>query len=148
MCSRVRGPAIAPSFVTWPIRKTGVPLRLAKNINCAATSCTWLMLPGAENPVELPDLGEEPRFQAGFNLGQRKGSGRRSHGAGTPLPDLGGPLFLHTVPGFALGTASQLARELIPALLAAEGRLGPCHQGVPKRALIIKEPPPKGQSAS
>ena len=39
---------MAPSFVTWPMMKTGTPVRFASHISWPATSCTWLMLPGAD----------------------------------------------------------------------------------------------------
>ena len=52
MCSSTRGPAMEPSFVTWPTRKVGTPLRLANAISRPATSRTWVMLPGA-----LPSSG-------------------------------------------------------------------------------------------
>ncbi len=48
MCSNTRGPAIAPALVTWPTRKMGTPLLLARRINVAAHSRTWLTLPAAE----------------------------------------------------------------------------------------------------
>ena len=49
MCSNARGPAIEPSLVTWPIRKTGVPLVFASRRNCAATSRIWEIDPGADS---------------------------------------------------------------------------------------------------
>ena len=48
MCSSTRGPAMAPSLVTWPTRKTGQPVVLAKRISRLALSRTWLTEPGEE----------------------------------------------------------------------------------------------------
>ena len=48
MCSSTRGPAMVPSFVTWPTSSTAVPVCLAKRTRRAALSRTWLTLPGAE----------------------------------------------------------------------------------------------------
>ena len=47
MCSRVRGPATVPPFVTWPTRNTAVPVSFANRWSRAAHSRTWLTLPGA-----------------------------------------------------------------------------------------------------
>ena len=46
MCSRVRGPAIAPSLVTWPTSTMGTPVSLATVSRRATASRTWLGLPG------------------------------------------------------------------------------------------------------
>ncbi len=48
MCSSTRGPAIAPSLVTWPTKITAMPRCLARRVSCAAHSRTWETLPGAE----------------------------------------------------------------------------------------------------
>ena len=48
MCSSTRGPAIAPSFVTWPTKITTMPRCLASRVSCAAHSRTCATLPGAE----------------------------------------------------------------------------------------------------
>ena len=48
MCSSTRGPASAPSLVTWPTSTTAVPLALAKRVRCAAHSRTCATEPGAE----------------------------------------------------------------------------------------------------
>ena len=47
MCSSTRGPAIAPSLVTWPTRNTAQPVVLAMRINRLAHSRTCETLPGA-----------------------------------------------------------------------------------------------------
>src|SRR5258708_1905201 len=47
MCSSTRGPATAPSLVTWPTRRSGVPVRLAKPTSRAATSRTCPTDPAA-----------------------------------------------------------------------------------------------------
>ncbi len=47
MCSRVRGPAIAPSLVTCPTRTMGTPVSLATVSRRATASRTWPGLPGA-----------------------------------------------------------------------------------------------------
>ena len=53
-CSSTRGPAIAPSLVTWPTR-TVVMLRvLATRISAAATSLTWVTPPGTPSMPEAP----------------------------------------------------------------------------------------------
>jgi hypothetical protein len=48
MCSSTRGPASAPSLVTWPTRNTVVSVSLAKRTSLRALSRTWETLPGAE----------------------------------------------------------------------------------------------------
>ena len=48
MCSSTRGPAMAPSLVTWPTRNSTHPDSLAKRISRAAASRTWDTEPGAE----------------------------------------------------------------------------------------------------
>ena len=48
MCSSTRGPAIAPSLVTWPTRMMVMPLLLARRVSCAAHSRTCATEPGAE----------------------------------------------------------------------------------------------------
>ena len=47
MCSRILGPAMAPSLVTWPTRNTLHPLVFARRISIEADSLTWDTLPGA-----------------------------------------------------------------------------------------------------
>ena len=44
-CSSVFGPAIEPSFVTWPTRTTAIPLGLATSIRRRAAARTWPTLP-------------------------------------------------------------------------------------------------------
>ena len=48
MCSRTRGPATVPSFVTWPTIKMEVPMPLASCKNRFVASRTWDTLPGAD----------------------------------------------------------------------------------------------------
>ena len=48
MCSSTRGPAMAPSFVTWPTSTTAVPVSFARRRKRPAASRTWLTLPGAD----------------------------------------------------------------------------------------------------
>ena len=48
MCSSTRGPAIAPSLVTWPTSTIAVPLALAARVRWAAHSRTCATEPGAE----------------------------------------------------------------------------------------------------
>ena len=57
-CSSVLGPAIAPSLVTWPTRKMGMPERLAVSISRTVASRTWLTLPGAEPKGPAAAFGE------------------------------------------------------------------------------------------
>ncbi|CPP36880.1 Uncharacterised protein [Bordetella pertussis] len=47
MCSSTRGPASAPSLVTWPIITMAMPVCLASRVSCAAHSRTWDTEPGA-----------------------------------------------------------------------------------------------------
>ena len=44
-CSSSRGPAMVPSFVTWPTRTVVIPFSLAVRMRLAATSRTWLTPP-------------------------------------------------------------------------------------------------------
>ena len=48
MCSSTRGPASAPSLVTWPTKTMATPLVLARRVSCAAHSRTCDTEPGAE----------------------------------------------------------------------------------------------------
>jgi hypothetical protein len=48
MCSSTRGPAIAPSLVTWPTSTVVQPVALATRVRCAAHSRTCATEPGAE----------------------------------------------------------------------------------------------------
>ena len=69
MCSSVLGPAIEPSLVTWPVRKTGVDVCLANIINCAATSRTCETLPGADSIAELKTVWiESTMTKSGLSL--------------------------------------------------------------------------------
>ena len=47
-CSSTRGPATAPSFVTWPISTIVMPCSLATRSSRPAASRTWATEPGAE----------------------------------------------------------------------------------------------------
>ena len=49
MCSSARGPAIEPSFVTCPIKNTGMLRVLASKSSWAATSRIWEIDPGADS---------------------------------------------------------------------------------------------------
>ena len=48
MCSSTRGPAIAPSLVTWPTSTVVQPVALATRVRWAAHSRTCATEPGAE----------------------------------------------------------------------------------------------------
>src|SRR5579875_1843447 len=48
-CSSTRGPASAPSLVTWPTSSTAILRRLARFITSPATSRTWATEPAAED---------------------------------------------------------------------------------------------------
>src|SRR3989454_1343957 len=48
-CSRTRGPASAPSFVTWPTRNVAMPRPLASVMRRAPHSRTCVTLPGADS---------------------------------------------------------------------------------------------------
>ena len=50
MCSRDFGPASDPSLVMWPMRNEGTWFLLAKRKIRLATSRTWLIVPGLEDP--------------------------------------------------------------------------------------------------
>ena len=54
MCSSTRGPAIAPSLVTCPTRKTGNCRGLANCMMREVHSRTWLTLPAAD--VEFVEI--------------------------------------------------------------------------------------------
>jgi len=53
MCSRTLGPAMEPSFVTCPTRKTGMPVFLERMMRRSEDSRTCPTLPGAEESSEL-----------------------------------------------------------------------------------------------
>ena len=48
MCSSTRGPAMLPSLVTWPMRITGMSVRLARLTKSEVHSRTCVTDPGAE----------------------------------------------------------------------------------------------------
>jgi hypothetical protein len=48
MCSSVFGPAIVPSFVMWPMRKTGIARRFAAAMRSPAVSRTWPTEPATD----------------------------------------------------------------------------------------------------
>ena len=48
MCSNTRGPASAPSLVTWPTKIMVMPDCFATRVSCAAHSRTCATDPGAE----------------------------------------------------------------------------------------------------
>ena len=48
MCSSTRGPAMAPSLVTWPTSRIGRWVDLASWSRRAVASRTWVTEPGAE----------------------------------------------------------------------------------------------------
>ena len=69
MCSRDLGPAMLPSFVTWPMRKVVIPRPLARKRSWVATSRTWLMLPGADGKRdEYTVWTESTTSAAGFRI--------------------------------------------------------------------------------
>ena len=51
-CSRVRGPAIAPSLVTWPTRIVVIPRLLETAVRALATARTWVAPPSVPSPGE------------------------------------------------------------------------------------------------
>ena len=53
MCSRIFGPAMAPSLVMWPMMMTGVPLSLANFSSMAAHSRIWLTEPGDDSTFSV-----------------------------------------------------------------------------------------------
>ena len=52
MCSRVRGPAMEPSLVTWPTRIVASERSFAAPVSAPATSRTWVTPPGAPSLPE------------------------------------------------------------------------------------------------
>ena len=56
-CSSRRGPAIAPSLVTWPTMKTAQPVRLANSISACVQSRTCETLPAYDS-----DFGQRHRL--------------------------------------------------------------------------------------
>src|SRR5262249_19718118 len=58
-CSSTRGPASAPSLVTWPIRMHAVPLALACAVSSAADSRPCPTLPGADASGGVCSVGME-----------------------------------------------------------------------------------------
>ena len=53
MCSNTFGPAMLPSFVMWPMSKTGTPCSLANLSRAAAHSRIWVTLPGELSTVSV-----------------------------------------------------------------------------------------------
>ncbi len=51
MCSSTRGPAMAPSLVTWPTSTSAKPADLARRISSNAAARTWATVPGALSMV-------------------------------------------------------------------------------------------------
>ena len=145
-CSSTRGPAIAPSLVTWPT-STVVMLRvLATRISAAATSLTWVTPPGTPSMPEAPmvwiesttssvgpDLLDVGEHRAEVGLGGEVELVVDAVGAVGAQPDLGGGLLAGDVedplpdPG-GLGGHLEQQRALADPGLAGQQDRGARHQ--------------------
>ena len=82
-CSSTRGPARAPSLVTWPTRTTARPRSLASRTSRWAHARTWATEPGAEPTVGVVDGldrvdDERASGATSSSVGERRGRGRVS----------------------------------------------------------------------
>ena len=124
MCSRVRGPAMAPSLVTWPTSTMGTPVSLATVSRRATASRTWLGLPGAPAAsVALTVWTESTTASGGRSCvdgrgqGVEVGLGEDGH-RGKPAPQ-------------PFGAHGHLQRRLLAGAVQ-DGSLRPAH---PRRQL-------------
>ena len=102
MCSSTRGPAIAPSLVTWPTSTSANPRDLASRISSKLDARTWLTLPGAlstlsSHMVWIELMTTRPRSRSPSRVGgdvahvDRRGKLERRVGQtepARPQPDL------------------------------------------------------------
>ena len=56
ICSNMRGPAIEPSLVMWPMMKIEIPRALASRISSNVISRTCVIEPGAEGALSLKSV--------------------------------------------------------------------------------------------
>ncbi len=65
-CSTARGPARSPSLVTWPTRRSGTPLDLARRVRRSTQARTWARLPaGWASSGSETDCSESTTTRAG-----------------------------------------------------------------------------------
>src|ERR1700747_711259 len=93
MCSSARGPAMTPSFVTWPTRTSTKPRRLARRISSCAAPRTWLTVPGALSKVSRYMVwiestttrpGASTRVERGDEVAHAAGGGQQHRTLGNP----------------------------------------------------------------
>src|ERR1035437_1515839 len=69
ICSSILGPAMFPSFVTWPMIIMGMPLFFAAYMSWAQLSFTWFTLPATESRSSLKVVCmESMTARAGFSF--------------------------------------------------------------------------------
>src|SRR5215831_1651616 len=125
MCSSTRGPAIAPSFVTWPIRNVGTPDALATRSSRAAASRTWLTLPGAAStPGSCIVWMESTMATAGASPASVADPAARS------------PELLQGVPGPAVRALAG-PPDGLPSTLPADERDAGLRHGVPTLPMVV-----------
>src|SRR5437870_433676 len=127
MCSSTRGPATAPSFVTWPTRNTLGPSFFARCMSMSPHSRTCVTQP----PSELADAGPGARHVARLDRGQRARLPRAGGGTRSPArARAAAPRRRYyrrldrRVPRAARRAAPEPARRLVAALRAVEASLG------------------------
>src|SRR5438034_3701984 len=130
ICSRTLGPAIEPSFVTCPTRKTGTLISLASRMSLAADSRTWVTLPALpSNPASvtvwiesmIASSGASPRIASqmasrSFSARSRMPGSRalrRSARIRTCWPD-SSPETYRTLPRLATWAAACIKRVDLP----------------------------------
>ena len=154
MCSSTRGPAIAPSFVTWPMRNSAVPPRLAKRVSCAAHSRTCATEPGADCSVSdhsvwiesiTAMLGPRRLERAEHALELRLGGNAHPRGVEREAPraqrDLLGRFFAGHIEHRLRERAQSLQQQrgLADARIAAEQHHLPCDQPAAERAVELAD---------
>ena len=53
MCSSILGPAMVPSFVTWPMKMWVISRSFSSLMSLELTSLIWLALPGRKASLAL-----------------------------------------------------------------------------------------------
>src|SRR5438477_312242 len=115
MCSRTRGPAIAPSLVTWPTRNIGMFRILASRSSRAVHAIEFLAWYAYPPEVLVPHLRDWRGFAPQPLVPARGKRGRSSGRCARHRLDKG-------IPTAAIGASPRPLGLLAPALLANEHR--------------------------
>ena len=106
MCSSTRGPAMAPSLVTWPTSTSAKPRDLASRISSKLQARTWATVPGALS------MRVEPHGLDRVDHHQRRVAGRLQAGGDVAQVDRGGEFERRVGDARAGGRAGASARSI------------------------------------